>query len=107
MVTPVGSTAARLRNDLRWIAIVGIVGALLLLPFVLLVQQPPARPQVTLIRNGDSLSVLLEGVGGGRVLVGSGASQADAPAALGRHFWFWDRQIDLVIVADRRDLPGA
>lgn len=107
MDIPIVSSFARLRDDLRWVAIVGVCGALLLLPFVLLAQRPLQRPQVTLIGNGDSLSVLLEGAGGGRVLVGGGASQAEAPAALGRHFGIGDRRIDLVIVADRRDLPGA
>jgi hypothetical protein len=103
----VAPASSRLRDDLRWIAIVGVCGALVLQPLVLLAQRPPQRPRVTLIGGGDGLSVLLEGAGGGRVLVGGGASQADVPAALGRQFWPWDRRIDLVIVADRRDLPGA
>jgi hypothetical protein len=107
MVTPPVPAPSRLRDDLRLIALVAVCGVLFLLPVVLLAQRPPQRPQVTLIGNGDSLSLLLEGVDGGRVLVGGGATQADLPAALARHFTVWDRQIDLVIVADRRDLPGA
>lgn len=98
---------SRLRDDLRLIAIVAICTVLVVLPFVLHLQRPLSRPQVTLLGHGDSLSLLLEGAGGGRVLVGGGASQADIPAALARHFRPWDVRIDLLIVADRRDLPGA
>ena len=107
MATPAAPAPSRLRADLRLIALVACCGVLLLLPVALLLQRPPQRPQVTLIGNGDSLSVLLEGAGGGRVLVGGGATQADLPAALARHLRVWDRRVDLLIVADRRDLPGA
>lgn len=106
MATP-PRRAARLLAGLRPVALVALCGVLLLLPLALLLQQPPRRSQVTLIGAGDSLSLLLEGAGGGRALVGGGAGQADLPAALGRHYWPWDRRLDLVIVADRRDLPGA
>jgi hypothetical protein len=107
MATPAAPAPSRLGADLRLIALVACCGVLLLLPVALLLQRPPQRPQVTLIGNGDSLSVLLEGAGGGRVLVGGGATQADLPAALARHLRVWDRRVDLLIVADRRDLPGA
>lgn len=107
MSAPPTATPASLRNDLRRIALLGLCGFVLLLPIVLLLQRPPKHPQVTLIGGGDSLSVLLEGAGGGRVLVGGGAAQSDVPAALGRQLWPWDRRIDLLLVADTRDLPGA
>jgi hypothetical protein len=107
MVTPAVPAPSRFRDDLRRIALVALGVVVVLLPFGLLLQRPLQQQQLTLIGGGDSLSLLLEGVGGGRVLVGGGASQADVPAALGRHFRPWDRRIDLLIIADRRDLPGA
>jgi len=107
MSAPSTATPASLRHDLRRIALIGLCGFVLLLPLALLLQRPPKRPQVTLLGGTASLSVLLEGAGGGRILVGGGATQSDLPAALGRQFWPWDRRIDLLLVADLRDLPGA
>ncbi len=107
MNTSPTATPASLRNDLRWITLIGLCGFVLLLPFTLLLQRPPKQPQVTLLGGTDSLSLLLEGAGGGRILVGGGATQSDLPAALGRQLRPWDRQIDLLVVADPRDLPGA
>lgn len=79
--------------------------ALLLPPAVF--DGTPARPRLTLLGGGERLGLLLEGAGGGRVLVGGGEAQADVPAALGRQLRPWDRRLDLLLVADGRDLPGA
>ena len=87
----------------------GVTAALalaLLLPLVLL-DRPPARPRLTFIGGADGLSLLVEGAGGGRVVVGGGAAQTDVAAALGRLLRPWDRRLDLLLVADARDLPGA
>ncbi len=78
----------------------------LLLPLVLL-DRPPQSPRLTFIGVGEGLSILVEGAGGGRVLIGGGATQSDLPAALGRQLRPWDTMVDLVLVTDRRDLPGA
>lgn len=108
MTTPPPAPApASLRADLRRVALVALGAALLLLPLGLLAAQPPRRAQATVFGLGESVALLLEGAGGGRVLVGGGAGQADLPATLARHLRPWDCQIDLLIVADRRDLPGA
>ena len=103
MLTPAG----RLLATLRPLALTALCGVLLLLPLALHLQRPLRHPHLTLLGTGDSLSLLLEGAHGGRVLVGGGATQSELPASLARHLRPWDRQIDLLIVADRRDLPGA
>ena len=92
------------REIARGIAVFALVVAVLL-PIVLL-DRPPAAPRLTII-GSDSLSVLLEGTGGGRVLIGGGGGLADVPAALGRQWWPWNRRLDLLVVLDPRDLPGA
>lgn len=77
------------------------------LPLALKLDRPPATPRLTIIGAADGLSLLLEGAGGGRLLLGGGAAQADLPAALGRHLPPWDGVVDLLLIVDRRDLPGA
>jgi hypothetical protein len=62
---------------------------------------------MTAIGTTDSLHLLLEGAGGGRVLIGGGGHSSELPAALGRQFLPWRGDLDLLIVADRRDLLGA
>jgi hypothetical protein len=69
--------------------------------------RPPATPQLTAIGTTDSLQLLLEGAGGGRVLIGGGGNSSELPAALGRQFLPWRGDLDLLIVVDRRDLLGA
>lgn len=83
-----------------------------LLPLGLLSGRPPTVPQLTFIGthgvgNDGTLNLLLEGAGGGRVLIGGGENGADLPAALARTALPWQGRLDLLIVADRRDLPGA
>lgn len=82
----------------------------LLTPPVLLIGRPPSAPQLTVIGtasgNEGALSLLVEGAGGGRVLIG-GASGADLPAALARTAPPWRDRLDLLLIADARDLPGA
>ena len=103
---PASSPRPGLRRQLGQAGVASLVTLALLLPLVLL-DRPPARPQLTFFGGEDGLSVLLEGAGGGRVLVGGGDAQADVPALLGRHLRPWDRRLDLLLVADARDLPGA
>jgi hypothetical protein len=69
--------------------------------------RPPATPQLTAIGTTDSLQLLLEGAGGGRVLIGGGGNGSELPSALGQQFLPWRGDLDLLIVADRRDLLGA
>jgi hypothetical protein len=88
----------------RGLAVFGLA-LVILLPVVWL-DRPPTAPRLTFI-GGEGLSMLLEGAGGGRVLIGGGGGLAEAPAALGRQWWPWNRQLDLLVVLDRRDLPGA
>jgi hypothetical protein len=95
-----------LRSELPRAGIAAALALALLLPLVLL-DRPPARPRLTVIGQGDGLSLLIEGTGGGRVLLGGGAGQVDVAAALGRTFRPWDRALDLLVVAGPRDLPGA
>src|SRR5690242_11173783 len=81
------------REIARGVAVFALALAVLL-PIVLL-DRPPATPRLTFI-GSDSLSVLLEGAGGGRVLIGGGGGLADVPAALGRQWWPWNRRLDLL-----------
>lgn len=104
--SPPSPTPGPLRRELARLCLTVTLALGLLLPLALL-DRPPARPRLTLIGGGDGLSVLLEGAGGGRVLLGGGGTQADVPASLGRHLRPWDRRLDLLLVADGRDLPGA
>jgi hypothetical protein len=84
-----------------------VLSVALLLPPLLLLDRPPGTPRLTFIGGDDGLSVLIEGAGGGRLLIGGGTSKADLPAALGRQLHPWDSGVDLLLVTDRRDLPGA
>ncbi|HEX5505585.1 MAG TPA: hypothetical protein VFW96_23410 [Thermomicrobiales bacterium] len=102
---PPDRPTARLPDWLR-AALTAALALALLLPLVLL-DRPPDRPRLTVIGADAGLSLLLEGAGGGRVLVGAGASRAGVAAALGRFFPPWDRDLDLLLVTDARDLPGA
>ncbi|HEY8600348.1 MAG TPA: hypothetical protein VIL85_18070 [Thermomicrobiales bacterium] len=102
--TPIALTA---RQQLALATIVAMLLFGLLVVVESLLDRPSVAPQLTFIGTDDALSVLVEGVGGGRVLIGGGPNGADLPAALGRHFVPWRRDLDLLIVADRRDLPGA
>jgi hypothetical protein len=99
------------RQKFTFAAIAAVVILALLLVGEFLLGHPPAAPQLTFVSAGIgpdvALSILAEGGGGGRVLIGGGPNGADLPAALGRHFVPWRRDLDLLIVADRRDLPGA
>lgn len=98
---PMSRRADFLRAALTVLLVLG-----LLLPLLAL-DRPPARPRLTVIGADGALGLLLEGAGGGRVLVGPGASRAGVAAALGRFFRPWDRDLDLLLVTDARDLPGA
>ncbi len=100
-------TALPARRTVALVAIGAVLIVALLVVGELLLSRPPSAPQLTFIGTGDALSILAEGAGGGRVLIGGGPNGADLPAALGRHFVPWRRDLDLLIVADRRDLPGA
>lgn len=73
----------------------------------ILASRPPTTPQLTAIGTNDGLHLLLEGAGGGRVLIGGGANGSELPAALGRQLMPWRGDLDLLIVADPRDLLGA
>lgn len=97
------------RRAVLHFVLVAALTAALLTPPALLITRPPSAPQLTLIgtasgNNEGALSVLLEGAGGGRILIGGGSSGADLPAALARAAPPWR---DLLLVADARDLPGA
>lgn len=100
-------TALPARRTVALVAIGAVLIVALLVVGELLLSRPPSAPQLTFIGTGDALSILAEGAGGGRVLIGGGSNGADLPAAIGRHFVPWRRDLDLLIVADRRDLPGA
>lgn len=104
--SPAPSPRPGLRRELGQAGVAALVTLALLLPLVLL-DRPPARPQLTFLGGEDGLSLLLEGAGGGRVLIGGGGAQADVPALLGRQLRPWARHLDLLLVADARDLPGA
>ena len=109
MTTPPGSVSrspADLRGEVVRAALTAALALGLLLPLVLL-DRPPARPRLTFIGGADGLSLLVEGAGGGRLLVGGGAAQTDVASGLGRSLRPWDRRLDLLLVADPRDLPGA
>lgn len=102
------------RQLLRFVLSAVLIVALLTPP-ALLIGRPPSAPQLTVIGTGSgtisgddgALSLLLEGAGGGRVLIGGGANGADLPAALARTAPPWSDRLDLLLVADARDLPGA
>jgi hypothetical protein len=99
------------RRHLLRAAVIAALTAALLTPTALLIGRPPSTPQLTVIGTGSgadgALSILLEGAGGGRVLIGGGASGADLPAALARTAPPWRDRLDLLLVTDARDLPGA
>jgi hypothetical protein len=103
-VPAIPSTA---RHGLLLAALAAVLTLALLLILALLLDRPPGAPQLTFIGAGEALNVLAEGAGGGRVLIGGGANGSELPAALGRQFVPWRRGVDLLIVADRRDLTGA
>ena len=94
------------RQELSRLCLTVVVALGLALPLVAR-DRPPEHPRLTFIGGGDGLSLLLEGAGGGRVLVGGGDTHTAVPAALGRHLRPWDQRLDLLLVADGRDLPGA
>jgi hypothetical protein len=106
---PVPVTSWR-QHLLRFVLAVMLTVALLTPP-VLLIDRPPSSSQLTIIGTedgtGGALSLLLEGAGGGRVLIGGGASGADLPAALARTAPPWRDRVDLLLVVDARDLAGA
>lgn len=112
--TPPAPAASPRRRALHFVLAAALTVALLTPP-ALLIDRPPPVPQLTVIgtagdkggNNAGSLSLLLEGAGGGRVLIGGGASGADLPAALARAAPPWRDRLDLLLVADARDLPGA
>jgi len=109
--------AAAPRRQLLRVVLAAALTVVLLTPPALLIGRPPSAPQLTVIGTGTStnagngdgwaLSLLLEGAGGGRVLIGGGASGADLPAALARTAPPWRDRLDLLLVADARDLLGA
>jgi hypothetical protein len=103
------ATPAKLpaRHAAAWFLLATILTVVLLLPPLLLAARPPTTPRLTFIGAGDGLSVLIEGTGGGRLLIGGGSTQADLPAALSRQLHPWDSRVDLLLITDRRDLPGA
>lgn len=109
---PSPSDAAPRQQLLRLVLAAALTVALLTPP-ALLIGRPPSTPQFTVIgtgtgdSTGGALSLLLEGAGGGRVLIGGGASGADLPAALARTAPPWRDRLDLLLIADARDLPGA
>lgn len=113
---PSPPVAAPRRQPLGFV-LAALLTVALLTPPALLIGRPPSAPRLTVIGTGDgpgagtgdggALSLLLEGVGGGRVLIGGGASGADLPAALARTAPPWRDRLDLLLVADARDLPGA
>lgn len=107
--TPPAAVSLR-QQALRFVLAAALTVALLTPP-ALLIGRPPSAPQLTVIGtasgNEGALSLLLEGAGGGRVLIGGGASGADLPAALARTAPPWRDRLDLLLIADARDLPGA
>ena len=107
--TPPAAMSLR-QQALRFVLAAALTVALLTPP-ALLIGRPPPAPQLTVIGtasgNEGALSLLLEGAGGGRVLIGGGASGADLPAALARAAPPWRDRLDLLLIADARDLPGA
>lgn len=111
MMTAATSSAAppssAARRGLLLAALAAVLTLALLLLLALLLDRPPSAPQITFIGAGEALNVLAEGAGGGRVLIGGGANGSELPAALGWQFVPWRRGVDLLIVADRRDLTGA
>src|SRR5215218_8278840 len=108
--TPAGPATRPSRSARRAVAYLVLAAALtvaFLLPSLLLLDRRPGEPRLTFIGADDGLSLLIEGTGGGRVLIGGGATKADVPAALGRQLRPWDSGVDLLLITDRRDLPGA
>lgn len=75
--------------------------------WLLEVDRPPADPQLTISRAGGDLVVLIEGRGGGRLLVGGGRDRTAAMSSLGRILRPWDTRLDMVLVAAVSDLPAA
>src|SRR3569623_3628080 len=108
--TPAAPAALPSRSARRAVVYLVLAAALtivLLLPPLLFFDRPPDEPRLTFIGADDGLSVLIEGAGGRRILIGGGSTKADVPAALGRQLRPWDSSVDLLLVTDRRDLPGA
>ena len=92
------------RRAAVWAA-AGFVSMTLVIALVaIFASRPPATPQLTAIGTTDSLQLLLEGAGGGRVLIGGGGNGSELPSALGQQFLPWRGDLDLLIVVDRRDL---
>ncbi len=92
---------------IRIAILTGLLTLLLLLVVGLILDRPPANAQITLIGTGNRLHLLVEGAGGGRVLIGGGPKESELPAALGYQFVPWRTTIDLLLVVDQDDLPGA
>ncbi len=107
--TPGTPTSARLSaGQTIGLAIAGAaLATFAVIALILFLDRPPASPQLTLLGTNDTLHILAEGAGGGRVLIGGGASGSELPALLGRQFVPFRSGLDLVIVVDRRDLLGA
>lgn len=109
--TPTPAPLAPLRRRLLHFFLAAALTVALLLPPALLIGRPPSAPQLTIIgtTSGEdgALSLLLEGAGGGRVLIGGGSGGAELPAALARTAPPWRDRLDLLLVIDARDLPGA
>ncbi len=106
MATTTAPAPAGPRGELARAALTALLALGLLLPFVLR-DGTPRAPRLTVFGGEDGLSLLLEGAGGGRVLLGGGGAQTEVGAQLGRRLRPWDRRLDLLLVADARDLPGA
>lgn len=106
MATTTAPVPAGVRGELARAALTALLALGLLLPFVLR-DGTPRAPRLTVFGGEDGLSLLLEGAGGGRVLLGGGGAQTEIGAQLGRRLRPWDRRLDLLLVADARDLPGA
>jgi len=108
---PTPAPLAPLRRRVMQFFLAAALTVALLLPPALLIGRPPSAPQLTIIgtTSGDdgALSLLLEGAGGGRVLIGGGSGGAELPAVLARTAPPWRDRLDLLLVTDVRDLPGA
>lgn len=95
------------RGEVARVALTAGLVLATLLPVLLGTMGPPARPRVTLFGLGDELSLLVEGAGGGRLVVGGGATRTALGAGLGRFLLPWDRRIDLLLLTAPRDAAGA
>lgn len=70
-------------------------------------ERAPAAPRLTIARNARELTVLVEGAGGGRLLIGGGQERTATLAMLGRALKPWDARVDLALVTASADLPAA